>query len=418
MTYLLSIYQNDKEGFELFIKQVKKYTFIGDDFFNLATSYLPRTYLKYVRIAKALDADKDWPGQRRIDAMLETNTSQQLPVFWAQDPFMAQANAMGGGIANVHDFDDIYELDRPKFFNYCDEILSYEESLGSRRYTLYNNSEVTSNYQTNTEVEDFIDYLEKDIAAGPEFSVERTKITGSRAVSIIKQMLGLESKGAGVSGGFAPYLDHSMYYAKSGAPKGDVMLGRVWFYMKAISKNATDLELNQRSVILAILEAAEISRSGVNTHCQTRMTGELMKLIAWHLPDSKLRSLIAGSDLPAVASDADMVARITGAPERANQLFNRLKREDVGAIRTLLETNPEPELWQRYQAYYDDLYGRTRKPDGSFKKDEHVLMRDNRGNLVRLYKADGTPRPDPEIVYYQAEFQVFEQVHRIDEKRV
>ena len=131
------------------------------------------------------------------------------------------------------------------------------------------------------------------------------------------------------------------------------------------------------------------------------------------MPGSKLRPLIAAEDLPPVvtADEGAMEARITTAPERARQLFDRLKREDSGAIRTLLERHTNPELWQRYQAYYDDLYRRTRISDGinRFKKDEHILMRDARGNLVSLYDDTGALRAEPIIVYYQAEFQVFEQ---------
>ena len=78
-------------------------------------------------------------------------------------------------------------------------------------------------------------------------------------------------------------------------------------------------------------------------------------------------------------------------------------------IARCVEEGKDPELWQRYQAYYDELYGRTRNEDGSIKKDEHVLMRDDHGNLVRLYDAAGSLQAMPEIVYYQAEFQVFEQ---------
>ena len=68
-----------------------------------------------------------------------------------------------------------------------------------------------------------------------------------------------------------------------------------------------------------------------------------------------------------------------------------------------------PELWQLYQAYYDTLYCRTRNEDGSFRKDEHILTRDDCGNLVSLYDGDGNLRADPIVVYCQAEFQVIEE---------
>ena len=37
-------------------------------------------------------------------------------------------------------------------------------------------------------------------------------------------------------------------------------------------------------------------------------------------------------------------------------------------------------------------------------------MRDDRGNLASLYDDTGALRAAPVVVYYQAEFQVFEQV--------
>ena len=106
--------------------------------------------------------------------------------------------------------------------------------------------------------------------------------------------------------------------------------------------------------------------------------------------------------------------RSATATDRARQLFNTLKREDSGVIRTLIEKHiaagTEPELGERYQAYYDGLYRRTRNAAGAIKKDEHILLRDPRGNLVRSYfDATGNPRAEPIIVYHQAEFQGFEQ---------
>jgi hypothetical protein len=160
---------------------------------------------------------------------------------------------------------------------------------------------------------------------------------------------------------------------------------------------------------------------------KTRISGELFKMLSWHLPDSKLRSLISANDSPAVVSDADMPVRINAAPIRARDLFNIMKREDSGETRRLIarciQEGRDPELWERYEAYYDDLYRRTKVTDGTpynerlhirlsdgrmYKRDEHILMRDNHGNLVRLYDQNGTLRARPIIVYYQAEFQVFE----------
>ena len=117
-----------------------------------------------------------------------------------------------------------------------------------------------------------------------------------------------------------------------------------------------------------------------------------------------------------IQSDAAVKARIMAAPLRAQELFSIIKREDSGEIRKLIEhqnaiDGNEPKLWQRYEAYYDDLYRRTKTEDGNgYRLDEHILMRDDRGNLVSKYNTDGSLRATPVIVYYQSEFQVFEQV--------
>ncbi len=217
-----------------------------------------------------------------------------------------------------------------------------------------------------------------------------------------------------------------MYYAKSDAPRGDEMLGRTWAFMKRIAAEKKDPDL-KKNIVLALLETVELSGERIDTHCQTRISGELFKMLSWHLPDSKLRSLISANDSPAVVSDADMPARINAAPIRARDLFNIMKREDSGETRRLIERcireDRDPELWERYEAYYDDLYRRTKVTDGSpynerlhirlsdgrmYKRDEHILMRDDHGNLVRLYDQNGRLRAQPIIVYYQAEFQVFE----------
>ncbi len=110
----------------------------------------------------------------------------------------------------------------------------------------------------------------------------------------------------------------------------------------------------------------------------------------------------------------DIKARIAFASERAKQIFDRIHREDTGEVRKVREyhlaQDTEPELWELYQAYYDDLYRRTKTSDGSYRLDENILTRDNHGNLVKAHGADGTPRPPAavEIVYHQAEFQVLE----------
>jgi hypothetical protein len=112
-----------------------------------------------------------------------------------------------------------------------------------------------------------------------------------------------------------------------------------------------------------------------------------------------------------------MRARIDAASVKAVQLFRVIHREDAGAVKALRDKHivdlTTPELFEVYQAYYNDLYRRTPIMDKNgkiqYKQDEHILNRDAYGNLVSLYNADGSPREVPQIVYYQAEFQVIEQ---------
>ena len=390
-------------------------------------SYVYRAYLQYVRVNAALGAEglslnesghlvAGTVPPSRLQAMYEIGIKNQLPVYYGADPLLMEALA-GQGAANAHDFDGVYKLDQGLFFEKSND-LGYEEAVDAGEsdvpHPLYNNREIKEDYRTNNSVQDFIHYLDTTVKTGRPFKIDGSDLTGEKVVSTIKQMLGLEPKESDVTGGFAPYLGSSMYYAEPDSPTGDEMLGRVWFFMKKIAKDPTAESENKRAVVMAILEAAEFSGSGISTHCQTRMTGELMKLISWHLEGSKLRHLIAADDLPPVTSDDDIKERIASAPFRAQQLFNRMKGEDlVGVIRALIERKmiegEDPELWERYQAYYDALYRRTRNEDGSFQKDENILTRNGHGDLVSLYDGDGNLRPEPIIVYYQAEFQVFEQ---------
>ena len=362
--------------------------------------------------------------------MYETRLDAQLPVLWARDPFLQQAREMAGeAVANAHDFDAVYEQDRPILWG-----LTAEPALSHETYDIHNNQETRYGYQTNGEVEDFIDYLDTEIVA-TGVTIGEKHISGPRVVSIIKQMLGLEQKKQGTRGGFAPYLSSSMYYAKPEAPTGDEMLGRTWAFMKNLAKRKgypteeawkKDVEDYKKSVVFALLEAAEISGAGVDTHCQTRTSGELFKMLAWHLPGSKLRELIAAPD-SIVARDGSIEKRIAEAPLNAQIVFRGIKDEGTGEIRRLFERcdseGRTPELWEQYEAYYDTLYRRTKVDEGAaynpdihirlsdgrmYKKDEHILMRDGRGNLVSPYNADGTLREMPIIIYHQAQFQVLE----------
>jgi hypothetical protein len=334
----------------------------------------------------------------------ETKLYDQLPVFYAQDPLLAQARGTNA-VADAHDFDPIYEQEYPGLQGWCSDN-AYVERQGATPRTIYNGQNSLHKYTTNAEVEDFIAYLD----ALPQIEQDN--------VSIIKQMLGLLPKAGNTTGRFPPYLGHSMYYAKPSppAPKGDEMLAKVWFMMKKIGEEKpADAEDLKKSVILAILEAADIENGRVGTHCQTRITGELMKCIAWHLPDSRLRPLIAAEDVPPVRNNDDIKARIILAPDKGKQIFKKLNALSEGNSRKVWkeaeDKDAKPELWQIYEAYYDDLYRRRKNPDGTYAVDENILTRDEHGNLAKRHRADGTLREpgEVEIVYYQSEFQVLEQ---------
>ena len=357
-----------------------------------------------MRIKGALKAEQN-PASYRIRSMYETGTDFPLPIFWVRDPLLKSIR--NSATANAHDFDSIYELDR---FILWEETQEFDAS----QISLPNNDNTTL-FVTNTEVQDFLSYLEKVIFIKPSIKLGAMNLSGEDAVSMIKQILGIEKKKMSTAGGFPPYFISSMYYARPDSPSGDEMLGRTWFYMKKIASNEKDAELNKESVIFALLDSVEMLGNSLYTHCQTRITGELMKLLSWYLPGSKLPSFVAAEDLPQVQCDQDVTDRIEAAPFRAQQLFNHLKKEDSGGIRNLVERHidqgTDPQLWERYEAYYDALYRRARDDDREgYKRDENILMRDERGNLVSAFNADGSLRENPLIIYYQAEFQVFEHV--------
>jgi hypothetical protein len=365
--------------------------------YSIISSFLPRTYLRYMRSGAALQAELQPGVVARIQALYETNQFNQLPVLWWADLFLAQARG-AAGVAGAHDFETVYKQDYEALVGWCAGA-GYPETLSETPHLIHNNTASIPAHHTNVEVEDFITYLDT--------------IASTHNISLVKQMLGLEPKTGTTTGGFAPYLGHSMFYAKPESPKGDEVLGRVWHMMKKRGEGKPDADDYKKSVVLAILDAAEISGSRADTYCQTRITGELMKLLAWHLPDSKLRSLIAANDVPPAITDADISTRITFAPTRAEQIFKVIHREDTGEVYKLryhhTVEGTDPELWELYQAYYDDLYRRN-KVGGVYVFDANTLTRNAYGNLVKAHQADGTLRPADavEIVYHQAEFQVLE----------
>jgi hypothetical protein len=404
MAYLLPIYKHRKENVQSFIQQQRQ------ERWYITDSYGPRTYLRYMRSVAALQAELN-AGKSRIQSAYETGPQDQLPVLWTDDPFIQQAQATAG-FANAHDFESIYEQDFNALVTWC-KTNGYVLASSPATHTIYNGDIHISNYHTTYEVEDFITYLDTTIASGPALKLDEKSVAPARIVSLIKKILGLEQK----SGQFEPYLGHSMFYARPDSPKGDEVLGRVWFMMKKTGegKSAQDAEDYKKSVVLAILESAEISERSEDTHCQTRITGELMKAIVQVLPDSKLRQHIAAEEPAIATTDQDIVSRIDNAPIQAKLLFDRIHREDTGEVRKLRELQTEqgadPELWELYQAYYDDLYQRTKNPDGTYRLDANTLTRDDHGNLVKAHLEDGSARSPAEvqIVYHQAEFQVLEQ---------
>ena len=86
-------------------------------------SYFNRTYLEYMRVNAALEAEGlslDGSGHllagtvppSRLQAMRETKINDPLPVYYVEDPLLMHA---GQGTANAHDFEAVYELDQGLF---------------------------------------------------------------------------------------------------------------------------------------------------------------------------------------------------------------------------------------------------------------------------------------------------------------
>lgn len=415
------------------------------NFKSLASSFISRNYLRHMRGLAALGAEPN-ASAARVQQVYETGLENLLPAYYAQDPLMRELRA-AAGVANAHDFDAIYPAEFEILKQKVD-ILGYQNQPSTHVHTIYNGQIITANYQTNTAVEDFLKYLDSEfLASTPEISVNGTKYEAKEIISLVKQMLGLQPKASTTSGGFAPYLGSTILYAKPDSLKGDEVLGRVWFLInniisekfiadaaaandaETLKKMHNDRNANCRSVVLAILEAAELSNTNAQTHCQTRLTGELLKLTSWHLEHSKLRKLIAHDDSLEVNSDADIMMRIKAAPAKADSLFKAIHTTSPN-VKKLWEKHltlgSKPELFELEMTYYDDFYRRTpvlnaagqlqvtRHGIIAYKKDENILERDDLGNLVKKYNADGSLKrnamgaEEPEIVYYQAEFAVLE----------
>jgi acyl-CoA-binding protein len=399
---------NQIDSFELYMREHQRHASSHHGY-----SYLSRAYLRYMRGASALKTRQKNLCNWAIQSIYETRIGDQLPAAFPNDPYLPQARGIITTV-NAHEHEALYQLDQPLLWK---QTAAFNPVPSPTARTLYNNKlMVTENYHTNAEVEEFINYLDTTLSTGPAFALDGGRMSGDRAVSIIKQILGIEQKASNTSGGFAPYLGSSMYYAKSDSPKGDEMLGRTWHLMRNVSKSDQDLALNQRSVALALLNSVDVCGQLVSTHCQTRTTGQLMQLVCCYLEGSHLRPVIINDrDESAATSDAAVIDRIKAAPALARSLFDSFRREDQGEIRRLIERHNEagvePQLWERYKAYYDMLYRRTSKASGKgYYCDENILTMDELGNMVSKYGANGWSRAAPVIIYYQAEFLVLEKV--------
>lgn len=417
---ILGIFLHNQTDFERFMEKHSRFIANSQENRRLRSTimdlYIKQEHLRIMRAAAALQAEEKHQEARIWAMYREINLSDQLPVLCINDPLLKEYKRRT--IVNVHEYDDAYELDFSILKSWCADK-GYSHSLSPTPHRIYNGQKSINPHYTNGEVEDFISYLDETIAYGPPLKLDKVTIPAVRVVSLVKQIIGLEEKSDGTTGSFPPCLGHPMFYAKPSSAKGDEILGMAWYMMKEIGafKHQADSKENpddyKRSVVLAILEAAdEISQDRAVTHCQTRTTGELMKCIAHHLPGSHLKKHIAIDDGQLAANDGDKRTRIAGALMRAEILFNKIKSGYGPSVTARwahhIEQDTKPGLWELYEAYYDDLYRRSKDANGNYVNNDNTLVRDAHGNLVKGYLADGTRNPNPEIVYYQAEFQVLE----------
>jgi len=200
MIKLLPIYQYYLDDFEQFVSRH------GCDKTRLISTYIPRTYLRYERALAALQTQNDRTSSY---ALYETKLNEQLPVINPADPHIAQVRGIQA-TANAHEFDPYYPIDYALLKAWCNDQ-EYAHAPAQQEHVIHNGDQSLNNYQTNQEVADFIRYLDK-IAAGNE---PINKMPPARAVSLVKQMLGLEPKAEDTTGRFAPYLGHSMDYRKN-----------------------------------------------------------------------------------------------------------------------------------------------------------------------------------------------------------
>ena len=397
-----------KEEFKIFWKyhQGSGLTFEPRDF---ASAFISREFLTSERkIAMISAVQTSHPDFKR--ALGETKMDQMLPPLNPHDRFMGVGNAHALMSVNVHLYESVYRRDFVLLKKRSD-TLGYKGQKNGFSFTRYNSAEVIANFPSTDEVADFIRYLDEFTKTTGSIKIDGKNYTATQINALVKQILGLEPRTGAVQGVHEPYLGATMIYGdpRVGSIMGDEVLGRAWLVMKNLdahedpSGKADDY---RRTLIHALVEAADIDPGLTQVNCQTRVTGELSKALSWHLEGSELRQLIA-ADEPILGTGDDAIKRrIARAPEIAQRIFKGLFAEGWNWY--------NPELFKVYRTFYDALYRRKSVVDAvsgvtSHPHDDQMLELDRDGNAVSPYAADGSPRADgPVLVYYQAEFLAIE----------
>ncbi|CAO5679820.1 MAG: hypothetical protein NEHIOOID_01117 [Holosporales bacterium] len=403
---------------------IRSFWWNQNDQYRLVKLFISQDVINQMRIAATLIAEPNALDSRRR-SIQETNVDSLLPALNLEDPFM-QRIIQQLGFTNAHTLETYYERDA-LLLNRIVERRGYHADLSDAFLTVYNGEEIKDRYQTNSNVMDFLEYLETEFKEDQHpLEIDGHKVSVDTAIHLVKELLGIAPRELS-TGGFGSYLARPMLYGKSTAITGDVLLGQIWHLIKT-SLSEQDIEKSlqtneavetlvresssrKRSVVLALLNGIDFDRRKADIRCQTRITGELLKMACFYFgSESSLRRFIADGNDVETSRPQDIEQRIADAPMKAKRIFDAVK-ESSRFIELYTESD-KPELFELYMCYYDALYqGKTIiGEDGIPKrqKDEHVLERDASGNMVRRYNADGSLRDNPIIVYYQAEFALIE----------
>ncbi|CAO4842402.1 MAG: hypothetical protein CNLJKLNK_00756 [Holosporales bacterium] len=393
--------------------------------FALVEAFISQDIIHKMRFTVALMAEPD-ASYSRIRSIKESYIDAHLPALNPEDPYMNRIT-LQNGFANAHTLETHYERDAA-LINTIVESRGYHAALSDEPLTIYNGDEIKEPYQTNVSVMDFIHYLNTEFKEYQHpLNVDGHSISVDRAVGLVKELLGITPRELS-TGAFGSYLARPMLYGASTSITGDMLLGQIWHLIKTSlseqtieksleSNEATEALLREsssrkRSVVLALLSGIDFDHNKADIRCQTRITGELLKMACFYLGnESSLRRFIADGNGAATGGGSQNIAqRIANAPIEAERIFKAVK--DSEAFIQLYTESDKPELFELYLCYYDALYQRKTRlcEDGTIRidRDEHVLERDALGNMVRRYRSDGSPLENPIIVYYQAEFAVLE----------